>query len=141
MMLVHCCLGKSEIEGLGVFTSERIVAGSCVWRFDPKFDILVSSADLATAPRATRALFERYAYCIPIYPDHMALDGDDGRFMNHSDTPNLDFSVAGLATATRDIEAGEELTCNYDCLADRGGSAGRVAKVVEIGGRRNLRVT
>ncbi len=118
MMLVQCYLGKSEIEGLGVFTSERIAAGSCVWRFDRRFDILVSKAELAAAPPATRALFERYAYVIPDNPQHVALDGDDGRFMNHSDAPTLDFSVPGIATATRDIEAGEELTCNYDCLAD-----------------------
>lgn len=118
MMLVHCFIGKSEIEGLGVFTSERIAAGSPVWRFDPRFDILVSNADLAAAPPPTRALFERYGYVMASCPDHMALDGDDGRFMNHSDTPNLDFSVPGSATAARDIEAGEELTCNYDDLAD-----------------------
>jgi SET domain-containing protein len=49
----------------------------------------------------------------------MALDGDDGRFMNHAGSPNLDFSVPGVATAARDIEAGEELTCDYDDLADR----------------------
>jgi SET domain-containing protein len=119
MMLVHCYLGKSEIEGLGVFTGEHIAAGSVVWRFDPRFDILVSHADLAAAPMATRALFERYGYSVATHPDHLALDGDDGRFMNHSDTPNLDFSVPGLATAVREIEAGEELTCDYDWLADR----------------------
>lgn len=119
MMLVHCYLGKSEIEGLGVFTSERIAAGSCVWRFDRQFDILVSHSGLAAAPPATQALFARYAYVIPDYPEHMALDGDDGRFMNHSDAPNLDFSIPGSATAARDIEAGEELTSNYDYLADR----------------------
>lgn len=118
MMLVRCHIAKSDIEGLGVCTSERIPAGSVVWRFDPKFDILVSKADLAEAPPATRALFDRYAYTVATYPDHMALDGDDGRFMNHSESPNLDFSIPGIATAVRDIEAGEELTCDYDCLAD-----------------------
>jgi SET domain-containing protein len=119
MMLVHCYLGRSQIEGLGVFSSERIAAGSPVWRFDTRFDILVSKADLASAPPATQALFERYAYTMATYPDHMALDGDDGRFMNHSGNPNLDFSVPGVAMAARDIEAGEELTCDYDDLADR----------------------
>jgi SET domain-containing protein len=33
--------------------------------------------------------------------------------MNHSDTPNTDFSAFGGGTACRDIAAGEELTCNY----------------------------
>jgi hypothetical protein len=33
--------------------------------------------------------------------------------MNHSDAPNTDFSNFALALARRDIEPGEELTCNY----------------------------
>ena len=117
MMLVQCYLARSGIEGLGVFAGEPIRKGRCVWRFDPNFDILVSTAELANAPPTIVALFERYAYAIETYPDRMALDGDDGRFMNHSDSPNLDFSVPGVATALRDIEAGEELTCDYDDLA------------------------
>ena len=32
--------------------------------------------------------------------------------MNHSEAPNTDFSAYGGGTATRDIAAGEELTCN-----------------------------
>ena len=32
------------------------------------------------------------------------LDSDNGRFMNHSPTPNTDFRV---------FDKGEELTCNY----------------------------
>lgn len=40
---------------------------------------------------------------------------DDGRFMNHSSTPNC---LAGLkgGRATRPIVAGEELTCDYGLL-------------------------
>ena len=117
MMQVRCHLATSAIEGLGVFAGERIAKGTCVWRFDPTFDILVTKADLAKAPLPTRALFERYGFEITTYPDRMALDGDDGRFMNHSPAPNLDFSVSGIATAARDIESGEELTCDYDHLA------------------------
>ena len=33
--------------------------------------------------------------------------------MNHADDPNSDFSDEGGARATRDIAAGEEITCNY----------------------------
>lgn len=117
MMLVRCRLEKSEIEGLGVFTQERIDAGARVWVLDPTFDIVVSEAVLAAAPASTRAVFERYGFTLATRPGEIALDGDDGRFMNHSDTPNLDFSAPGVATALRDIEPGEELTCHYDCLA------------------------
>ncbi|CAN5602559.1 SET domain-containing protein-lysine N-methyltransferase [soil metagenome] len=119
MMLIKCHLARSDIEGLGVFASEPVRAGSPVWRFNPLFDILVPVDALAAAPAPTRAFFERHAYEIATFPGSMALDGDDGRFMNHSDEPNLDFASAGLAHASRDIAAGEELTCDYKQLASR----------------------
>jgi SET domain-containing protein len=117
MILIRCQLARSDIEGLGVFTAEPVPAGTEVWRFDPRFDVLVSIDELARAPAPTREFFARFAYEIADYPGCMALDGDDGRFMNHSDDPNLDFSTPGVARAARDIATGEELTCNYGQLA------------------------
>ena len=122
MMLVSCYLGKSKIEGFGVFTRVDIAKGAEVWRFDQTFDILVPNDVLATAPEHVRtfyAHYAHYAYEVADFPEHMALDGDDGRFMNHSDTPNLDFSTPGVATALRSIGAGEELTCDYHHLATK----------------------
>lgn len=119
MMLVACAIGRSEIEGLGVFAGCPIPRGTTVWRFDPVFDLSVSVGDLAEAPEPVRALFARFAYELDGHPGRMLLDGDDGRFMNHSDSPNLDFSRAGIAVARRDIAEGEELTCDYTLLASR----------------------
>jgi len=119
MMLVACALGRSEIEGLGVFAAEAIPRGTTVWRFDPVFDLSVGVEALALAPEPVRALYARCAYELDGHPGRMLLDGDDGRFMNHSDAPNLDFSRAGSATASRDIAEGEELTCDYAHLASR----------------------
>lgn len=39
--------------------------------------------------------------------------GDDARFINHSETPNLLCYLDDFVVAARDIEAGEELTENY----------------------------
>lgn len=117
MMLVRCHIGRSEIEGLGVFADEPVPAGSVVWRFDHRFDILVPRRDLDAAPAHVREFYERFAYELADWPDHMALDGDDGRFMNHSGRPNLDFSTPEVALAVRDIACGEELTCDYGHLA------------------------
>jgi SET domain-containing protein len=119
MMLVECALGRSEIEGLGVFAARSIPRGTTVWRFDPVFDLSVSLEELAAAPEPVRALYARFAYELDGHPGLMLLDGDDGRFMNHSDSPNLDFSRAGIALAGRDIGEGEELTCDYTHLASR----------------------
>lgn len=43
----------------------------------------------------------------------MVLCGDNARFMNHSFEPNCDDDGGEFTTAARDIEAGEELTCDY----------------------------
>ncbi|MFN3146760.1 MAG: SET domain-containing protein-lysine N-methyltransferase, partial [Paracoccaceae bacterium] len=56
---------------------------------------------------------DRYSYEDPYNPDNVVLDADEGRFMNHSDTPNLDFSGKDFGYALWDIPAGTELTCNY----------------------------
>jgi uncharacterized protein len=117
MMLVRCYIGRSAIEGLGVFAAEPIPAGTEVWRFTLGFDVLIAKERLATAPTPTREYFAHYAYEIASHPGHMALDCDDGRFMNHSDTPNLDFSVPGVATALRNIMPHEEITCDYNQIA------------------------
>ena len=55
------------------------------------------------------------------------LCGDDARFFNHSADPNcldLDDGAGGITVAHRDIQRGEELTCDY-ALFDLGWIEGR----------------
>ena len=113
MMLIRCYLAPSEIEGLGVFTAEAVAKGAPVWRFDDRFDRMIPKHDLERVTDHIRLFVERYGYDMPGWPDHLALDADEGRFMNHSDTPNLDFTAPDVGYALRDIAAGEELTCDY----------------------------
>ena len=40
------------------------------------------------------------------------------RFMNHSTTPNCIDAKNGLCIAIKDIEEGEELTCDYTFFDD-----------------------
>ena len=60
-----------------------------------------------------KELIDRYAYPSPDRPGYLVYEVDNGRFMNHSENPNTDFSDAGGARTTRDIATGEEITCNY----------------------------
>ena len=113
MMLIPCYLAPSAIEGLGVFTSEAIAKGDPVWRFDDRFDRMIPKADISDAAEHVRLFIERYGYDMPGWPDHLALDADEGRFMNHTEAPNLDFSAPDVGYALRDIAVGEELTCDY----------------------------
>ena len=113
MMTVRCYLAPSKIEGLGVFTSEPIARGDIIWRFDPNFDQVFAANFPETLPPHVREFMERYTYVHPHDPSSIVLDADEGRFMNHSDTPNIDFSNPEIGVALLDIGENEELTCNY----------------------------
>lgn len=113
MMQVHTYVAASSIEGVGVFTAEPIARGQMVWSFDPLFDRLIPVADYENARPLVKDFLDKYSYPSPDRPSFLVYETDNGRFMNHIDTPNLDFSDSGGARALRDIQAGEELTCNY----------------------------
>lgn len=116
MMTVRCYLAPSAIEGLGVFAAEPIARGGIAWRFNPQFDQVFSYETLADQPEHVREFLERYGYAHHEDPSLWVLDADEGRFMNHALAPNLDFSSPTVGVATRDIAAGEELTCDYACF-------------------------
>lgn len=119
MLLVSTYVAASEVEGVGVFAAEPIRKGTMIWRLDPEFDRLIPKDRYLSAPPHLKALLDRYAYPSPDNPEMIVYEVDNGRFMNHSEAPNTDFSEFGGALALRDIAAGEELTCNYgDFFAD-----------------------
>ena len=112
MLQVSTFIAASPIEGVGVFAAEPIRKGTMIWRSDARFDLFIPVAEYREAPLFLRQLFERYAYPSPDRPGFLVYEVDNGRFMNHADRPNTDFSgVGGWSIA--DIAAGEELTCNY----------------------------
>lgn len=113
MMQVRTYVAASLIEGVGVFAAEPICKGQIVWSFDPAFDRLIPFAEYEQAGPLVKELLDKYAYPSPDQPEFLVYETDNGRFMNHLPTPNLDFSEDGGARALRDIAAGEELTCNY----------------------------
>ncbi|GAB4522289.1 MAG: SET domain-containing protein-lysine N-methyltransferase [Amphiplicatus sp.] len=113
MLLVSTYVAPSAVEGVGVFAAEPIRKGTVIWRFEPEFDRLIPVDRYLSAPPYLKDLLDRYAYPSPDRPGFIVYEVDNGRFMNHSETPNTDFSDFGGARAIRDIEPGEELTCNY----------------------------
>ena len=113
MLLVNTYVAPSAIEGVGVFAGERIEKGAEIWRFDSNFDRLVPEESLVTAPAHLRAFFERYGYPWTETTGMLVVEIDNGRFMNHSEAPNTDFRNPNVGYALREIEAGEEMTCNY----------------------------
>ena len=113
MLLVNTYVAPSSIEGVGVFAAEPIPKGTLIWQLDPDFDRLIPMSRYQNAPPHQRVLFDRYAYPSPDLPGFLVYEVDNGRFMNHSQDPNTDFSDSGGARTIRDIAAGEEITCNY----------------------------
>ena len=113
MLLVETYLSPSPLEGLGVFASHFIAKGQKLWELDPTVDILLSPLQIAERPEVYQGFIRRYAYFDRSLGAYL-LDGDHARFLNHSDTPNLDFSaIDGSGVATRDIQEGEEILCDY----------------------------
>jgi len=113
MLTVSTHLAPSVIEGLGVFASECIQRGRLIWTLNPKFDIFINQNEINAYPPYLQDFMSRYTYPHLEMPGVVILDSDNGRFMNHSHTPNTDFRVFAKGYARVDIAVGEELTCNY----------------------------
>ncbi|KAI95883.1 SET domain-containing protein [Rhodomicrobium vannielii ATCC 17100] len=113
MMLVRTYLSNSAIEGVGIYAAEPIKKGDVIWRLEPKFDVFFTEADIEELPSHMQDFIQRYSYPHMQKKGIWVLESDNGRFMNHSEAPNTDFTDAELGYAICDIAAGEEITCNY----------------------------
>ena len=116
MLLVETFVGPSKIEGVGVFVMAPVLKGAKIWTLDAVFDRKIPEANLAELSREMQNFVERYSYRNPEFPGQLILETDNGRFMNHSTSPNVCFSDQYSGFAARDIEAGGELTCDYNEL-------------------------
>ena len=84
-----------------------------IWRPDANFDLLIPVTQYEESPPHLKQLLDRYAYPSPDRPGFLVYEADNGRFMNHAEAPNTDFSSFGEGRAIDDIAAGEEITCDY----------------------------
>ncbi len=116
MLNINVSVKPSPIHGLGCFADEPIKKGTIVWQLDKRLDLHIPQAELEALPPAAQAFLHMYAYGAnqdgqPVW----ILCGDHAKHMNHSDTPNLASCGPNqeMDMALRDIEPGEELTCNY----------------------------
>jgi len=115
MFVVRTSLRLRPIQGLGCFAEESIKIGQVVWQFDPCLDIRIPIAELSNYPVAIQEHFRIYTYVEKDGEQEvMVYCADLSKHMNHSDTPNLfDTPDNHQEIALRDIEIGEELTCDY----------------------------
>lgn len=103
----------SAATGAGVFVTRFIPRGTVVWVQDPN-DIVYTPEQYDTLPAAARAIAETYAY-EDSFGNHV-LCGDIARYMNHSCDPATLSLGEHCEIAARDLNPGDELTCEYGYL-------------------------
>ncbi len=113
MMTVKNYIKQSDIHGTGVFAGEDIKAGTVVWEYNEVFDKLIELDQIPLLPQVTQDFIIKYACPHLEKTKFVVLDGDNGRFMNHSEQPNTDSREFARGYALYDIKKGEEITCNY----------------------------
>ena len=115
MLLVKTKLGLSQINGIGLFADQFIPKGTVTWRYEPGFDQDISDEVLQSLSEPARDQVIKYSYVDP-RSGYRVLCSDDARFYNHSDDPNTGTNPDNPVSedlALRDIQIGDEITCNY----------------------------
>lgn len=116
MLTVNARRGESAIHGHGLIAQEFIPKGALIWVFQPGFDQEIDEGAFAQLPANARDYLRVYAY-YNVNRRVWIFSGDDDRFTNHSDAPNsLDDDTR--VYAARDIQAGEEITADYNDLGE-----------------------
>lgn len=116
MLLVKTKLHLSRIHGIGLFADEFIAEGTIIWKFNNLIDLRFEEEKIEQLAEGAREQIRKYVYREK-HSGLYVLCGDDARFFNHSEDPNcLDIfhnEEQDLTVALRNINADEELTCNY----------------------------
>ena len=116
MLRVKTKLGGSAIEGIGLFANQFIPKDTVVWEYNPIIDLKLRKDEIESLAEGARQQVQKYSYREEMSGLYIFC-GDDARFFNHSEHPNC-VSInwgpfGGRMIAERDINKGEELTCNY----------------------------
>ena len=111
MLKVRTYLKEVQGKGIGLFAGEFIPKGVLVSKFEYP-DIVI---DETKTHGLTKDFINVYTY---EKNGNILLDADNSRFINHSESPNLDYDERMELYANRDILEHEELTCNYFDICD-----------------------
>ena len=113
MMLVKTHLKESTIPGagLGCFASQFIPKNSLIWLFESSLDRRITEDAFQMFSTIDKEFVSKYAYK---HNGTYYLCVDNGRFINHSETPNtFEHKEIQATLASRDIQEGEEILSDY----------------------------
>ena len=101
---------------MGLFCDDPIPAGTLIWRYEPKIDFRFTREEVEALPPAAKAFVLRFCYPVGDGWEVFEVNGDNMRFLNHSETPNVVYGDEDIVSTARDIAAGEELVSDYHGL-------------------------
>ncbi len=100
--------------GYGVFALEFIPRGTVVWAKD-SFDQAFAPSHMESLAKPQRRILEKYGFASR--DGSLMLCWDSRRFLNHSCEPNALATRYGFEIAVKDIQVGDQITCDYGALS------------------------
>lgn len=106
---------KETEYGNGLFATAIIPAGTLIWKYAKDINIREYDGPAALSHLATMNFAECQRFLDLTYGQRGLLCEvlDDGKYMNHSTSPNCKTRPGGDTYSIRDIEAGEQLFEDY----------------------------
>jgi hypothetical protein len=106
---------KDTEWGKGLFAAADIAEGTLIWEYKLGVNIVEYDEQAALAALSTRTYKECQRWLDLTYGQRGLLCEilDDGKYMNHSTTPNCKTRAGGNTYAIRSIAAGEQLFEDY----------------------------
>jgi hypothetical protein len=102
----------NDAIGLGVVATRLIPKGTIVWVRD-ELDRTISFDEFKALPATLKTILDHYVY---LDEDGFVLCWDHARLLNHSCDPNTLSGGYDFEIAVRDIQPGEEMTCDYGAM-------------------------
>jgi uncharacterized protein len=110
MFLITTYVTISHINGVGVYTKNKISPGTVVAQWTPEVDRTFDNDVFDKLPKVVQQYIRKHGTKSEDGRWKLGMDGD--QYINHSDRPNLTRRGDKLITE-HTINAGTELTCDY----------------------------
>jgi hypothetical protein len=126
VLLIETYIDISPGKGFGLFSKYIISLGTVFWRRDEAFDKVYLQSQVESFKQVASDYIKIHGF--QEVNLNWYLCGDNARFTNHSNDSNSKhhFNSEGLleyCTASQNIEAGQEILCDYSeiCLTCKSG--------------------